>query len=102
VERGSVDTWENAHLSAPILKQFGIRSIYLVTNAWHMRRALLAFADTGIIVTAAPTHFDPGSLFRLDDFLAPDTPGWETSYLALHEWIGCLWYSVRQSYFARE
>jgi uncharacterized SAM-binding protein YcdF (DUF218 family) len=96
VERVSVDTWENAHLSAPILKQHGIGSIYVVTNAWHMRRALLAFADTGITVTAAPTHFDHGSAYKLDDFIAPDTPGWETSYVALYEWVGCALYAVRQ------
>ena len=94
VERVSFDTWENAHMSAPILKEHGIHSIYLVTSAWHMRRALLAFADTGLVVTAAPTHFDrePGQLL---DFV-PATSGWQTSYLALHEWIGCAWYALRQ------
>jgi len=94
VERVSFDTWENAHMSAPILKENGIHSIYVVTSAWHMRRALLAFADTGIAVTAAPTHFDRVST-DLIDFL-PSTVGWTTSFLALHEWIGCAWYALRQ------
>jgi uncharacterized SAM-binding protein YcdF (DUF218 family) len=96
VERVSVDTWENAHFSALILKEHGIHSIYVVTNAWHMRRALLAFADTGITVTAAPTHFDPVSGDMLFHFVAPDTGSWETSYLAFHEWIGCALYALRQ------
>jgi uncharacterized SAM-binding protein YcdF (DUF218 family) len=94
VEPVSLDTWENAHMSAPILKEHGIHSIYLVTSAWHMRRALQAFADTGIAVTAAPTHFDRVSTDLLD-FL-PSTIGWSTSYMALHEWIGCAWYALRQ------
>ncbi len=94
VERVSFDTWENAHLSEPILKEHGIHSIYVVTSAWHMRRALLAFADTGIAVTAAPTHLDRVST-DLIDFL-PSTLGWSTSYVALHEWIGCAWYSLRR------
>ena len=81
-------------MSAPILKENGIHSIYVVTSAWHMRRALLAFADTGIAVTAAPTHFDRVST-DLIDFL-PSTVGWTTSFLALHEWIGCAWYALRQ------
>jgi uncharacterized SAM-binding protein YcdF (DUF218 family) len=94
VERVSLDTWENAHLSAPILKENGIHSIYVVTSAWHMRRALLAFAGTGIAVTAAPTHFDRVST-DLIDFL-PSTVGWTATYFALHEWIGCAWYALRQ------
>ena len=45
-------------LSAAILREQGINSVYVVTQAWHMRRALIAFAHTGITVTAAPTRFD--------------------------------------------
>ena len=55
VEDKSTDTWENAHFSADILRAEGITSIYLVTHSWHMRRALVAFRDTGLTVTAAPT-----------------------------------------------
>jgi len=93
-EVSSRDTWENAHLSAAILRAQGIGSVYLVTQAWHMRRAVLAFADTGIRVTAAPTHLDRPAPPILADFL-PSVAGWRTSYLALHEWIGCLWYALR-------
>ncbi len=94
VEAASRDTWENAHLSAAILRRRGIGSVYLVTQAWHMRRAVLAFADTGIRVTAAPTHLDRPAPPILADFL-PSVGGWRTSYIALHEWIGCLWYAMR-------
>ena len=58
VEDKSTDTWENAHFSADILRAEGITSIYLVTHSWHMRRALVAFRHTGLIVTAAPTSLD--------------------------------------------
>lgn len=94
VERESRDTWENAHLSAPILREHGIHSIYLVTDAWHMRRALAAFAGTGIAVTAAPTHFDRWPPDSVQDFL-PKVAAWQLSYFALHEWIGCVWYALR-------
>lgn len=93
-ETFSRDTWENAHLSAAILREQGIGSVYLVTQAWHMRRAVLAFAAAGIRVTAAPTHLDRPAPPILEDFL-PSVGGWRTSYLALHEWIGCLWYASR-------
>jgi uncharacterized SAM-binding protein YcdF (DUF218 family) len=93
-EAASADTWENAHLSAAILREHGIRSIYVVTHAWHMRRAVLAFADTGITVTAAPPWLDRLRSPLWVEFV-PDVGGWYTSYIALHEWIGCAYYTLR-------
>jgi uncharacterized SAM-binding protein YcdF (DUF218 family) len=94
VEDVSADTWENASLSAAILKQQGITSIYVVTQGWHMRRALLAFQHTGLIVTAAPTSLNPPLDLVPSDFL-PHASAWGLSYFALHEWIGCALYALR-------
>jgi uncharacterized SAM-binding protein YcdF (DUF218 family) len=94
LENSSDDTWANAQLSAVILREHGVKSIYLVTHAWHMRRALIAFAHTGLAVTAAPTWFDrmagPPELA-----FVPNVGGWLNSFYALHEWIGCAWYALR-------
>jgi uncharacterized SAM-binding protein YcdF (DUF218 family) len=94
VERTSADTWGNAHRSADILHEQGIRSVYVVTQAWHMRRAILAFADTGIAVTAAPTRIDRVPIRIATDFL-PGVRGWRASFYAMHEWIGCAYYALR-------
>ena len=94
VERESRNTWENAHLSAVILHAQGIRSVYVVTQAWHMRRAMVAFAGTGITVTAAPTRLDRMPALAAADFV-PEVGGWRASYYAMHEWIGWTWYSLR-------
>lgn len=94
VERASRDTWENAQLSAPILRAQGINSVYVVTQAWHMRRAIVAFRGTGITVTAAPTYFDHVPTLVASDFL-PNVGSWRASYFAMHEWIGWVWYSLR-------
>ena len=93
-EAVSLDTWQNAHMSAAILRAEGISSIYVVTQAWHMRRAILAFADTGITVTAAPTRFDylPTPLAAA---FVPDIAAWRACYYALHEWIGYVYYTLR-------
>jgi uncharacterized SAM-binding protein YcdF (DUF218 family) len=93
-EAQSRDTWENATDSAAILRAEGIHSVYVVTNAWHMRRALIAFSHTGLVVTAAPTPLDrpPGPI--LNDF-QPRSQTWEVAYYTLHEWIGCAWYDIR-------
>jgi uncharacterized SAM-binding protein YcdF (DUF218 family) len=94
VESKSFDTWENARFSADILRADGITSVYVVTHAWHMRRALLAFQDTGLTVSAAPTSPDEPLHPDLDDFL-PRAAGWQTGFFAIHEWIGYAWYKLR-------
>lgn len=94
VEPKSDDTWENARFSADILGAQGISSVYVVTNAWHMRRAILAFQGTGLTVTAFPTSPDDPIGPDIDDFL-PRAGGWQTGYFALHEWIGYVWYKFR-------
>ena len=35
---------------------------YVVTHAWHMRRALIAFAPSGLVMLAAPLLADPAAL----------------------------------------
>lgn len=93
-EDHSRNTWQNAQDSAAILRAAGIDSIYLVTHSWHERRALIAFAATGITVTVAPTPLDRQPTPDASDFL-PRARSWQTSYYALHEWIGCVWYLLR-------
>jgi uncharacterized SAM-binding protein YcdF (DUF218 family) len=94
IEAGSRDTWENAQMSAIILREHGIRSIYIVTQAWHMRRAIKAFAAAGITATAAPPRLDRLLTPFVENFL-PNVAGWQESYYALHEWIGCAYYAFR-------
>jgi uncharacterized SAM-binding protein YcdF (DUF218 family) len=93
VEDRSLDTWQNARDSAAILRANKIDSIYLVTHAWHERRALIAFRAAGLTVTAAPVLLNRLPTPVVEDFL-PHATAWITSYYALHEWIGCLWYSL--------
>ena len=93
-ETNATNTWQNAALSAPILAAAGIRSIYLVTHAWHMQRAIFCFRRLGITVTAAPVRLDRRPRLTVGDF-APSLHGWQDSYDALHEWIGIAWYRLR-------
>jgi len=93
IETSSRDTWENAKNSAAILEHAGIRSIYLVTHAWHMRRALIAFSHFGLVVTPVPVPPAEAPGFEFEAFI-PSASTWMTSYYALHEWIGCAWYAL--------
>ncbi len=94
VEQTSHDTWENAHFSAPVLREQGIDSVYLVTQAWHMRRAVVAFRRAGMKVTPAPTFLDRVPARFATDFV-PRAGSWQASYFAFHEWIGWVWYVLR-------
>ncbi len=94
VEQRSPTTWENARDSAAILEAVGVRSVYVVTSAWHMRRALIAFAPTGLAVTLAPVRRDQPAEWIAEGLL-PRAGAWAVSFDALHEWIGCAWYRLR-------
>ncbi len=94
VEDASLTTWDNARLSAPILKKAGIRRIFLVSHVWHLRRAVPEFEQQGLRVIPAGIDF---SDTRIDSPLSllPSAPGLGDSTYALHEWLGILWYRIR-------
>ena len=94
-EDRSQDTWENAADSAALLKPAGITRIYLVTHFWHMRRALVAFRAAGFDPVAAPVRAPYRPPLTIEDFLFRPS-AWYTSYLAIHEWVGLAYYSVRR------
>ncbi len=94
VEEGSRNTRENARESARLLERDGIRRIYLVTHAWHLKRAMPEFEAAGLRVVPAGTGYFLKSELTALHFM-PQPKGLEHSYLALHEWIGLLWYRIR-------
>jgi uncharacterized SAM-binding protein YcdF (DUF218 family) len=93
VEARSANTWENAVESAAMLRDAGIRSILLVTSAWHLPRARWCFEQQGLRVLAAPTAFRGPPFESLRSLL----PSWQalrdTSY-ALHEYLGLIYYRL--------
>ena len=93
-EGRAINTYENARFSADILKRAGIRRIYLVTHAWHMRRSVMAFRSAGLDVIPAPMAFT--TRYRNDVFaFLPSAAGLKEAYIFTHELIGLLWYRMR-------
>jgi len=90
LEETSDDTKQNARFSAEIFRQARIRKIILVTDALHMHRAQLLFAQAGLTVVAAPTVFFNKERLTLLSFL-PSGEGLRRSEYALHEWLGLFW-----------
>lgn len=96
VEERSHTTLENARMAYIMLSVAGVRTIYLVTHAWHMPRARLAFEHAGFTVIPAPTMY--ATRFRLTalDFL-PRADALHDSSRFIHETIGIAWYRLKFS-----
>ena len=94
-DQSSADTWENAEQSAALLLPDGVRSVFVVTHAWHMRRALQAFRRVGLEAVPALVRRDRWPDITPSEFV-PRVSAWTQSYLGLHEWLGILYYTVRR------
>lgn len=94
IESGSANTLENARLSRRTLSAEGIDAIHLVTHAWHMPRARLAFETAGFRVIPAATGYTTRYRLTVLDFL-PDARALRDSALFFHEAIGIVWYRLR-------
>lgn len=94
VESASADTADNATGTRNALAAHGIRRIVLVTHAYHLPRAVPAFERAGFDVTAMPAAWlaQPVDTWRA---WLPTLSGLETSWTALHERAGLLWYGWR-------
>jgi uncharacterized SAM-binding protein YcdF (DUF218 family) len=93
LETSSRDTRENALRTVALLQPQGIEKIVVVTHAHHMSRALRNFerAVEGhkmTIVGASMGGPTPGPL-EPSDWL-PSVRGFESTWIALHEWLGML------------
>ncbi len=94
-EGESRDTHENAVRSVALLRASGVEHIVLVTQAYHMRRALknfqgvIATSGAPMKLTAAPMSVSARSPLEVSDWL-PSLGGFEGTRLALHEWLGRL------------
>ena len=94
VELRSRNTLENARFSYRLLKPGGIERVYLVTNAWHIARARLAFESAGFAVIPAPTGYATRFRITVLDFL-PRADALYDSSRFFHELIGIVWYQLR-------
>jgi len=94
LEGRSNNTFENARMSQQILAKAGIHRVYLVTHAWHMPRARMAFERSGLHVVPAPTMYKTRVRVMLLDFI-PSAHAMEESYIFFHEVLGMLWYRLK-------
>ena len=95
VEKKSRNTQENAVFSTALLSQAGIERIAVVTHASHMPRAVAAFARQGVDVVTAPIEFSSRDEIKWASVLLPRLFSLSLSSIALHEYLGMVWYWLR-------
>ena len=88
-DQQSTSTSENAVYSAKVLKQHGITKIALVSQAWHLPRAIKLFEQQGFAVTPAPTGYTTEDTEPFAQWL-PKASALDKSSMALKEYLGTL------------
>ncbi|MEO9383954.1 YdcF family protein [Chromobacterium phragmitis] len=94
VESRSSTTLENAQLSAPMLKAAGATRIALVSQGWHLARAVPFFQRQGLQVLPAPTgliRYEGPAFMRY----VPSGGAMRNCHVLLREYIGLLYYRLR-------
>jgi len=96
-ETTSRTTMENIANLAGLLPQGQDRQIGLVTSATHMLRSMRGFEKLfpHDQIVPLPVHYtyDPVGWSRA--YIIPSHGPFKKSCIALHEWIGLLWYEIR-------
>lgn len=96
LEDQSLNTYQNALYSKPILEATGEKKFLLITSAGHIRRAVACFEKQGIEVQAFPVMKGVGNRrYEIDHLLVPRIMNFHRWHSLIHEWIGFLSYKVR-------
>lgn len=89
------DTAQNARLTAVICHQKGYSRPILLTAAYHLKRATMAFDAAGLSVTPFPAYYLGGKDVPFSwRQLLPSMIAFYCSANALHEYLGILYYRV--------
>jgi uncharacterized SAM-binding protein YcdF (DUF218 family) len=93
-EDQSRTTWENALFTARLLLPEKLTTVVVVSQAWHLPRALWAFDRVGLKALPWPAPRTALRLGEAADFL-PSLAALHDTYYALHEIIGGVFYRLR-------
>jgi len=89
-ESNSLNTYQNAKFTSMLLEKLNIKKeIFLVTNAYHMKRSIKLFKHFGFKIIPKPIGFSYNPNYIYFDIL-PNVGSFNISYKALHEYFGLL------------
>ena len=86
----SLNTYQNAEFTEELFRRFNLsKDIFLVTSAYHMKRAVILFKHFGFSVHPRPIGFLYEGKYNFFDYL-PKIKNLYESYKAIHEYFGIL------------
>ncbi|WP_022670889.1 YdcF family protein [Hippea alviniae] len=89
-ENGSLNTYQNGKFTYKLFERMRMpKRIYLITDAYHMKRAEMVFEHFGFKIVPKPVGFEIEDRYTLFDFL-PQMKNLYYSYKAIHEYVGIL------------
>lgn len=94
VQRESRTTAEDARYTAKLLREREIRSVFLVTSAFHLPRSMGCFRKAGVDPVAYPVDFRATPRFAGAMRWLPSSAALNASTLALHEYVGYATYRL--------
>lgn len=95
IEDRSRNTDENAKDVAKILQPMGIKTIILVSQAYHIRRATMLFHKYGFeVIPASTDYYDSNNPYSNSLSLLPQAKAMHDTAIALHEIIGFWIYAL--------
>lgn len=92
LEPRSMNTWQNAQFSGPLLKSYDADRVWLVSSAFHLRRGMLYFTHFGIAATPVRADYLNGIRSWI-----PLAYNFTMADVALHEYAGIAryrWYNM--------
>lgn len=95
IEKNSLNTFQNGKYTANYLHEHNIDHIYVVTDAWHLRRASAVFTSQGFQVVPYPSQYSYVAVRGKFEPYFPNAYALYISQTAFHEWLGYLWYKLR-------
>lgn len=95
-ESQAENTYQHTIYLKPIFQEHGIKTVILVTSAWHMRRSMAVFESNidGVEFTPYPVDSLRRKYNNLLDYL-PTAEGLHKSTKVLREYIGFVVYDIR-------
>ena len=89
-EDKSLNTKQNAIFTENLFSKLKLpKNIYLVTSAYHMKRAIIYFKKAGFSVSPKAVDFKLEKEYNFYDYI-PNMSNFKNSYLAIHEYIGII------------
>lgn len=89
LETRSMNTWQNAMFSLPLLRTIDAQRVWLVTSGVHMRRSMLCFSHFGIDAVPMRADYAHGIWSKL-----PRGANVALTDAALHEFLGVAAYHL--------